>query len=113
MILRNVINWFRGFSFLRLKVSMFFILITGVMSNLFIKLDLQNLTFQYDNNGASSLEVVIGIIFVPVLFVFYNFWLEKVKRSESKDEEILKIIRDPEVSDSIKSELLKILNSKV
>lgn len=89
---------------------MFSVLVSGIMLDLFVKIDLDKLVFEYRNNSA-SVYVIILIVFTSIIFISYNFWLEKLKIKERTNKEILDIIKNPQISDRIKKDLLKIIKS--
>lgn len=108
----KLIEWRRGFSFFHLKIALFSLLVVGVMTNLFVKLDFQKWNFEYNNNDSSSVEIVVAIIVTCILFVRYNFLLEKARMSDRTEKEYLALIANPETPEQLRKELIKMLRSK-
>tara|TARA_R110002020_G_scaffold338603_2_gene553910 strand:- start:501 stop:854 length:354 start_codon:yes stop_codon:yes gene_type:complete len=101
-------KWLKSFSFYRSKFVIFTTLISGILFDCYIKIDLEKNEFIY-SNGSTSLAVLIALILTAILFVFFNFWFERCKIKEKRDGEFFKILKDATVSDTLKSEIIKLL----
>lgn len=90
---------------------MFSALTTGIVFDVFVKVDIDKLTFEYGNNTTSGL-VLLGLILTCIILVCFDFWLERLKIKERTNKQLLDAIRDSKVSNSIKREIIRLLHSK-
>ena len=81
------------------------------MLDVFVKVDLDKLTFEYGNN-TTSLYVLIALILTCIVLVGFDFWLERIKTKERTNKELLDALRDTNVPNSVKREIIRLLNSK-
>ena len=110
--LKKAYHWLRKASLYRCKIMLFSALISGVMLDMFIQVDLKNLTIQFGNNYTTSVIVLIGLILTCLIFGGFDFWLEKIKSKERTNKNIMEILKDPEVPKSIKIKLMNVLKSQ-
>ena len=83
---------------------------TAVFLNTFIKIDLKNLQFEY-NNGETPIIIIMAVISVAVIFLTFDFWYEKIKSNERRSKDIIMVLKDESTSDLLKIELLKFLRN--
>lgn len=107
----KLISWIRRASFFRTKLILFSILVTGVLFDVFIKLDFKQMEFEYGSNS-TSLVVLLALVICCLVLVFLDFWYEKIKSKERTDKELIKAIRSSEVSSKLKVEIIKFLIEK-
>ena len=98
-------------SFYRSKVLLFSALMTGILFDIFIKVDLRHLTFQYGSNTTSN-KVLIGLIVTCIVFVWYDFRLESLKSKERTTKALIDLVSDADVPVAVKQRALELLQSK-
>lgn len=108
---KGILNWIRSFSFYRTKVILFTTMITAVFFDSFIKIDLKEYRFEY-NNGDTPVIIIVAIIITSIVFLIFDFWYEWVKSKERMSKEVIKILKDDSMSDKLKMELLEFLRKE-
>ncbi len=105
------LQWIRSFSFYRTKVILYTTMITGVFFDAFIKVDLKEFRFEY-NNGDTPVIIIIAIIFTSIIFLIFDFWYEIVKSKERMNKEVIELFKDDSMSDKLKVILLEFLRKE-
>ncbi len=104
----KILQWIRSFSFYRTKIILYTTMISGVFFDAFIKVDLKEFRFEY-NNGDTPVITIIAIIFTAIIFLIFDFWYEMVKSKERMNKEVIQIFKDDSISNKLKLELLEFL----
>ena len=107
-VIYSIINWLKSFSFYRVKIIIFTTLVTGILFDCFIKIDLQNYHFEY-SNGNTSIVIILALIFTAILFLSYNFWFERCKMKEKRENKIFDLLKDSTISDDLKKDMMNFL----
>ncbi len=81
------------------------------MLDTYIEVDLESWSFKYGNN-ATSVIVLLALILTCIIFVSFDFWLERVKVKERNKKEMWEALKSAEIPKSAKKEIVRTLLSE-
>ena len=104
--MRFVFQCLKPFSLTGVLILAYVLIISGVLFDNYAKINFNNDLFRYDNR---KIIIILVIVFTSILFVLFKFWYESRKLKESKNKEIIIILKDPFLSNNLKKEFIKFL----
>lgn len=103
-----IIKWLRRATLYRFKIGLLAFLSTAFLLNIRIDVNIKNWSASYYNGSTSNL-VLVTIVGICLLMIGLDFWLERIKSKERTQKEMLKALRDSNVPNSIKTEIMEFL----